>query len=186
MTPGEKVYPGHNVPVLNTGPKRQQCKHLDRNGIIPSRQSTPPLDCQTTDNSEIGIDSEIPHAGRRKRLGKLVTAGSGACLPERDFTHLLLVRALCSRDEEVTVSMNDLAWVCLATQNSYLNRILRLGPGKTDWGFGRMGEDAIGSLCLSPHEVTLDKCPVFHYCLLNWPIEDLWPSLAYKLSEFRL
>lgn len=68
----------------------------------------------------------------------------------------------------------------------YLNRILRLGPGKADWGFGRMGEDAIGSLCLSPHEVTLDKCPVFHYCLLNWPIEDLWPSLAYKLSELRL
>lgn len=101
------------------GPKLQQCKHLDRNGIIPSRQSTPPLDCQTTDNSEIGIDSEIPHAGRRKRLGKLVPAGSGACLPERDFTHLLhLVRALCCRDKEVTVSMNDLAWVCLATQNS--------------------------------------------------------------------
>lgn len=87
--------------------------------LFQADRSTPPLNWQTTDNSEIGIDSEISHAGRKKRLGKLVPAGSGACLPERDFTHLShLVRALCSRDEEVMVNVNDLAWVCLATQNS--------------------------------------------------------------------
>lgn len=34
-----------------------------------------------------------------------------------------------------------------------------------------------------PDEVTLDKRPIFRYCLLNWPIVDLWPRLAYQATR---